>query len=267
MKKIIFSYFIFSIFTVISLISAADIKKGRLAAFSICKAKNDQKISYVIDGLVSMYDAEHNVGFNMHDEESNVWVDLISNLQTQIPNSMKFNGNEAQFLANGIIDWNMPQELKDALTSANMTIEICLKIIPYNHIGYRTIFRTTDENNNINYIYIYTPRSSSSTQTYIFYNYYGRASSIDNILDEYGNFTGTIALTCSSQSMMGKRYTNGTISSRASFNAIPTSAPNKLQTLLMTNASIYCIRIYSRPLTDSEIKHNYNIDKERFNLQ
>ena len=66
--------------TFISLISFSEIRKGCLAAFSICKAKNDQKISYVTDGLVSMYDAEHNVGFNMHDEESNVWIDLISNL-------------------------------------------------------------------------------------------------------------------------------------------------------------------------------------------
>ena len=66
--------------------------------------------------------------------------------------------------------------------------------------------------------------------------------------------------------MMGKRYANGKISNWASFNTIPTSAPNKLQTLLMTNASIYCIRIYSRPLTDNEIKHNFSIDKERFGL-
>ena len=41
MKKIIFSYFAFSIFTLISFISSADIRKGSLAAFSIGKSKQN----------------------------------------------------------------------------------------------------------------------------------------------------------------------------------------------------------------------------------
>lgn len=218
---------------------------------------------YVSSGLVAMWDGIWNVGIGEHGSDANAWKDIVSGEDTSLPDLVSVLDNGVYFNDNGSISWMLTPPLAEALKSANITIEMCISIVPYNRVQYRTILGTSGLGNDI---YIYTPRGISTTQSYIFYNYYGRASSVDSILDSNGCFLGTIALVCDVSSLMGRRYTNGRNTSRATYSQIPSTMPTVMLSSLMTGAVIYSVRIYSRPLTADEVAWNSDVDKERFGL-
>lgn len=218
---------------------------------------------YVSSGLIAMWDGIWNIGIGEHGSDANAWKDIVSGEDTSLPDVVSVLNNGVYFNDNGSISWMLTPPLAEALKSANITIEMCISIVPYNRVQYRTILGTSGLGNDI---YIYTPRGVSTTQSYIFYNYYGRASSVDSILDSNGYFSGTIALVCDVSSLMGKRYTNGRNTSRATYSQIPSTMPTVMLSSLMTGAVIYSVRIYSRPLTADEVAWNSDVDKERFGL-
>lgn len=225
--------------------------------------KEKQPFPYVDSGLIAMWDGEWNAGIGQHDPDAASWKDLVSGEDTSLPDVVSVLDNGVYFNDNGSVLWTLTPPLADALKSANITIEMCISIVPYNWVAYRTILVTSGLGNEI---YIYTPRGVSTTQSYIFYNYYGRASSVDQILDDTGCFSGTIAIVCEVSSLMGIRYTNGRNTSSATYSQIPSTMPTVMQSSLMTGATIYSVRIYSRHLTADEVAWNSDVDKERFGL-
>ena len=218
-------------------------------------------IPYVTDGLVAMWDGIWNVGIGEHDEDSSTWKDLASGLDTVLPSVAYVPDSCIGFTGNSDVTYNVSQETLDVLMSADVTIEACLYICPAPGAPYRIIFVTSGWE-----IYIYTPRTASSSQKYIFYNYYGRASSVDSILDADGTFLGTMTLTCSTDAMMGTRYKNGLYSTKATFSSIPQSEITSLTSRFWSGVRVYSIRIYNRPLSAEEVSYNYAIDKERFGM-
>lgn len=251
---------------VVALISCLGIAKpvaSSLGARSTAIVENGSElgIPYITDGLVAIWDGMWNVGIGEHDEVSSTWKDLISGLDTVLPSGAYVSDLCIGFTGNSDVSYNVSQETLDAFESANVTIEACLSICPAPGAPYRIIFVTSGYE-----VYIYTPRTASSTQGYIFYNYYGRTSSVDSILDSGGNFLGTIALTCSTDTMMGTRYKNGLYSSRATFSSIPQPAITSLLSRFWNGVKVYSIRIYNRSLSAQEVAQNHEADVWRFGL-
>lgn len=217
--------------------------------------------SYVNDGLVAMWDGIENAGWGTHDPNATVWKDLVSGTSMSLPSGVSVSESAINFSSNASLSYPISSALASALGSADVTIEFCGKIVPYNAITNRIIFITSGTE-----IYIYTPRSTTSSQNYLFYNYYGRSNSTANMLDANGECEGTIALTCATNGMNGVRYKNGSEVNSATFTTIPSSVPTSLTSSLMTGARVNRISIYSRALTAAEIAANYAVDKARFNL-
>ncbi len=85
MKKTITFLLIF-----ISLISCSEIRKRCVASFSIQRSSSKEAISaksYVQNGLDAMWDGIENVGWSMHDENSQEWVDLVGGSPSLILNA------------------------------------------------------------------------------------------------------------------------------------------------------------------------------------
>lgn len=210
---------------------------------------------YIKDGLVAMWDGELSNG---------ELVDVISGIDGTIPSTVSYSPTEKCFLfsENAEVQYNLSSIAQDAYMSANCTYEICCSILPYTYVGSRTIFATPDYT-----ISWYTPRSKTSTQNYVFYNYYGRASRVVRCLDSDGDFTGTLTLTCNTSNMIGVEYANAVRDGfNIKFSTIPSTQQQYFFSRLMPNAKIYSLRIYNRPLSNQEVSYNYSIDRERFNL-
>ena len=219
---------------------------------------------YVQIGLVAMWDGIENAGWGTHDSSATVWKDLSGGGVATLPANVAVDGDAISFVGNDSISYPISTALASALASADMSLEMCLSILPYTSTANRTMCETIGMDGNI---LIYTPRSTTSSQQYVYYNYYGRANSaVGGVLDANGMFDGTLGLACSTSAMSGARYKNGTLVNNATFSQIPTITPTALRSALMGGAKLRSIRIYSRALTADEIAANYAIDKARFNL-
>jgi hypothetical protein len=209
---------------------------------------------YVSDGLVAMWDGELSNG---------ELVDLISGISGKLPSEVSYSETDKAFVfsENAQMDYILSPESQSAVMSANCTYEFCCSILPYTYVAYRTLFSTPDFQ-----IYNYTPRGVSTTQNYIFLNYYGRTSRALRVLNAEGNFSGTVQLVCNSTSMTSLECAYGVQFGKTSFSTIPTSTISSFRSLLMPNAKVFSFRIYNRPLSLQEISYNYSIDRERFNL-
>ena len=219
---------------------------------------------YVQDGLVAMWDGIENAGWGLHDPNATVWKDLVGGGVATLPANVAVVGDAISFAGDATISYPISTVLASALASADMSLEMCLSILPYTLTSYRTMCETIGMDGNI---LIYTPRSTTSAQQYVYYNYYGRANSaVAGVLDANGMFDGTLGLACSTSVMSGARYKNGELVNNATFPQTPTMTPTALRSALMDGAKLRSVRFYSRALTAAEIAANYAVDKARFNL-
>lgn len=103
----------------ISFISFSEIKKGCIASFSIQHSSSKESISaksYVQNGLDAMWDGIENIGWSMHDENSQEWVDLVGgspslmlNAQTHFSkNALVRQGKDGRITGYPNIDWSNP---------------------------------------------------------------------------------------------------------------------------------------------------------------
>ena len=217
--------------------------------------------SYVQNGLVACWDGIENAGAGTHDAGATVWKDIVGGREfaltgvTVDADRMTFAGNATSYGA-----------LSAAGTAAtfgaamNGTLEI--------------VYVTRD--NSVSQILLQTPRDSVgmafgdiiSGTTHILVSYNGAV--------EQPAFDFSSGVVTNSVSV---RYTSGApVSARANGAALSRLNTGNLsgegtETIIGTRinkqsshfpGSIYCIRLYSRQLTDGEIAYNNVVDQARF---
>ena len=217
--------------------------------------------SYVQNGLVACWDGIENAGAGTHDAGATVWKDIVGGYEfaltgvTVDADRMTFAGNATSYGA-----------LSAAGTAAtfgaamNGTLEI--------------VYVTRD--NSVGQILLQTPRDSVGMA-------FGETiSGTTHVLVPYNGAIAQPAFAFSSgvvTNSVSVRYTSGApVSARANGAALSRLNTGNLsgegtETIIGTRinkqsshfpGSIYCIRLYSRQLTDGEIAYNNLVDQARF---
>ena len=265
MKRI--SILLFAAFA--SLILTADIRKGCIASFSIAKTQSINGYtakSYVQDKLTTLFDAIENAGFNKHVDGSATWIDLIGERNINYP--LMFNDNYCVLLSNsdfrtdywhrysingdftihGVVvnpnpywgNWTMIGLGRDS----GMQNGICLTAVDSNYlVKYRTKYGTSD---------VCSIKTKTSS---------GQQYSID-IVFQYDSKTFYV-------------YINASYVDKATIPAESWNLDGKndlhfggyfYSTNYVGNFRLHNMMLYGKMLNEEEIQHNYEIDKERFNL-
>ena len=216
---------------------------------------------YVQDGLVACWDGIENTGKGVHDSAATVWKDLVGGYEftlngvTVNPDRMTFTGSTSSY---GTLSG-------DATTSSFVAAKDGTMEIVYRSdtgAGTQVLLQSTDNSGlafgifNGNNIIL---RSSSSTTAQMLPFTSGANTNCVSVF--YTSRAPVSAIVNGEKkALSGNNYWG---------------APNASQTFIGKRASnasgflgsIYCIRLYSRHLTDEEIAANYEIDKKRFILQ
>lgn len=232
--------------------------------------------SYIQDGLVVMYDGIDNAGIGLHDPSATSWTDIKSGY------NLNWTGNEN---AVGITFYDtylyLPAVNAGALLIANTpfpastsdrTVEIVAKYAWITTSNYLTL----QDNIIVTPSAFVSARGYSRTvlgdgvtaRWYIGNQFYrAQALSQPNISADW--FTGSAILSEQTNSSY-KFYINGNItktSTQKISSATSTSANAiNLYRAPYTNAYIRCVRVYNKKLSESEMIHNYQIDRMRFNM-
>lgn len=210
---------------------------------------------YVTDGLVMFVDPSISDGR---------FIDLVSGEGVEHTETIAYDFEKKAFAwsGDGSLEYPISSELNDVMKSANNTLELCLKIVPYTNTYYRSLIIAYG----LQYSII-TPRSMTNTNTYLLFNYYGRINTvISNALDSEGSARASFSLSCDATSLNGVKYKDGLMMGSATFTSIPTTDLTQFSTQLMNGAELYSMRMYSRVLADDEIAANYVVDKARFGI-
>lgn len=238
MKKILTIVFAL----MISCIIASPIKSN-IAARNI-EQINEEKASYtasdyVQDGLVSLWDGIENIDWNLHDSSLNICYDLISgNFLHGDSDGNAFIVKESRYLNNintsndMTIEWVWRDSGADRISrlfTANLRNQLRYQVNDV-RVGYEVYqiryWNGTEQNS------VYPMRKIVRS---------GSISYGDGIFKVYSN--GDLV----------DIYNDAVASESTRF-------------LIGDNSAFNSIRVYSRKLTDEEISHNHDIDKERFGL-
>lgn len=244
---------------------------------------------YVQSGLVVQWDAIENVGYGVHDSTSTVWVDLCGNApnvvlrtssQSWTDNSIEV-GKDYYCLRTVSISDDLFLTLQSAMKRADITVEM--------------VFADSESNPSSQVYSGNTPlgllRSDYPSRLFYVsrggiclnpfnsgYGYYINEIPVDDTARNYYAFTlnGIVDEYHIASGIWCNDY--------ASVRTLPTNNSNLyvweslVETLYKDKAiivfpgrnaismSVNAIRIYSRALSPAEIRYNYLVDRERFNL-
>ena len=206
---------------------------------------------YVTSGLVAMWDAEWNVGFNAHDPESPVWVDLVgSNHMLLNPastwgdqclhNAPNTKGAVAQYWADGAVTIECVMRIKGYYRYYNIPFVVYNQI---DNVTYRGIGKRFERlTNGVCHFYVQFP----FTRTDIF---------------QASFYLQQLWADCTS-------FIDG---EEMAMSAITSATHTIDENAVYVNAGqyeveYYTIRLYNRELTEAERLINYDLDRLRFNL-
>lgn len=215
---------------------------------------------YTTDGLIVHFDALNNSGIGVYDENAEIWKDLSGNNNDGNVYSATWNSNNLSF--NGVNDFAF-------IENFNNLTEITLEAIIVNdeyQSGEREIIANFNNNGyglaildgklgcqkNINSTWNRKKMDSLNTYGKIYY----LSMSFDGSNISF-NVDGQNITTSSETVSAPTNSTNVSLGA----NRISSSSANNY-----FKGKIYAIRIYNRALGQNEIKHNYEIDKLRFNM-
>ena len=221
---------------------------------------------YVQDGLVAMWDGIENAGWGLHDENYGGWVNLVTgNDATLLTGTLQFDSSSAVFdggtnlvvpnvdfapviAANNAGDIEIDAVFKVTLDTPTNAVSVAgaeyvlLTMINFFHTGYPyNGNQSSIRGNNANI------KLTGGSEIIPLYSW-----NKDGLVWAEDKRYGSIGSKAQGSSNLNEtyRYYLG-----KSWNA------GKYLT-----GNIYCMRHYSRALTDEERAHNYAIDKARFNL-
>lgn len=219
--------------------------------------------SYVQDGLIALWDGIENIGWGKHDNNTTTWKNLVGNVDFKMifnnwgwdVNCFLFNNSSA--IATGRLMENVK------------TLECCFE---QEIINSKLVVLNCDKNEGLNKLkccIIYNQNSQDG----LGYYFDGDANPSKIILA--GGETKTLSATWANENEnMTSGYYNGILSLNTSTHS-STWGDNRLCIGGLSHLSnyiyggvgkIYCLRLYNRLLSNSEILQNYNIDKARFNF-
>ena len=229
-------------------------------------AYTDTYNGYIQDGLVLWFDGYANSGTTNRDYSKNIWKDLSGNNNnvsvsgaTWYNNYLSFDGtNDYAYKTSGAI-YNIskehtievlvkPKQIKSSYQSIFNTINTGTAILQYGGLWISTQgdlrYEIADGSSN-NISQSITLTSSDLNKMYLMtsvrndknYKFYNRA----NLLDDR-------TVTWNARTPNSGIFIGG-------------GSPYFFQ------GEIYSIRIYNKALTEGELLHNYNYDKEKFNLE
>ena len=240
--------------------------------FKLNKEKFDvSNLGYVEDGLICLYDGEHNNFYN-HDNKISNWIDLTNN--NNDGNLMKFDYNEQSGWTNNslILDGKNDWVKISYLYSKNMTIEIVAKPLKETLKSYTYL---------ANYQYggmgIEKTENTKSNEGLIYSNSkYNYISSKENneICKIYSMSTGNNENRMYFSQNGNINYINevGIVGAPANNTvfAIGTNPDGDSYKIgsseEFAKIEVYSVRIYNRCLSEEEIIQNYEIDKQRFSI-
>ena len=217
--------------------------------------------SYVQDGLVGQWDGIDNVGVGLHDATTNYWVDLTgqSGDFAVISGVASFTGNGLKKNASGVMATNVTANARSGVR----TIEVVVSGAP--NSGWVNAFFITK-----NQTVSFNNDRTGGNRDYFFDNSNFGWRTLQKPAQE------TVAVIYTNATAAGKCYQNGaapTGSKTSNYWGAPSGSSamhiggrtgqtgNDYSTKGYT---IHAVRLYSRALTDAEIRQNATIDQIRF---
>ena len=232
---------------------------------------DEQKITVMADyeyekeGLLIYYDAENSSLENGTEDTVKIWKDISGNNNDITLNNIQVNEDHSL----SAID-TTTSAIKNINVPSNYTIEVVAK---YNttDIGYLYVLR---QNSNC-YSYLWNYSDNGNTLSYRYNNSDKNWDVFDNITDETTivNKKYLISITFNVQQKQAKIYVNGEYIKTVTLNYY-----NQMEntTLLLFNApkgdrpliggAIYTFRLYNQELTEEQIKNNYTLEQQRYQI-
>ena len=219
---------------------------------------------YIQDGLIAMWDGIENAGWGIHDASATVWKDLVGNRDWTLGTSTSY-----EWTANSFDAKNQYAATQDFVSGALVdTVEICAKTkysgTPSANVAFVIIGRSTSATTGSYFGLLYRNQFTSMMSCYGFYaNTYSSFKglktsfsfpSIKSTSGAFAYFNGTRMNSSGNNTLDYMETQRGSV---ARIGGIATFA---------IPVEVFNIRLYSRTLSADEIRHNYEIDKERFNL-
>lgn len=214
---------------------------------------------YEQDGLIMHLDAINNTGEGdgQHSATTNVWKDLSGNGNDgtiyNINNTAESGWKDNYLSLDGVDDYVAKTGI--TVDGANGTIEIVAKYIS----GYYMIRSNASGMRT----YIYSNRTiKGEPHTDIFFNSDTYVNLSSRVLKWYTvDGTSYFVNYYNNVKSEEKNYTTTSNGTYIAIGSFQDAFPDQLAKM-----DVYSVRVYNRPLTDKEVKHNYGVDKRRFNF-
>ena len=226
------------------------------------KADGIAASSYVQDGLIACWDGIENAGAGTHDAGATVWKDIVGGYEFALTNvtvdddRMTFAGDATSY---GTLDAAgttatfgaaMNGTLEIVYASRNGDVnQVLLQAPPGIGMSFGELI-----SGNTHIIVPFTTSGTTKQPTYVFTS--GTATNSVSLRCESGAAVAAIANGTSRSRTVDGGYWSGT--------GTETFVGNRASKAAGFPGSIYCIRLYSRQLTDAEIAFNQSIDRMRF---
>ena len=219
---------------------------------------------YIQDGLIAMWDGIENAGWGVHDASATVWKDLVGNRDWTLGTSTSY-----EWTANSFDAKNQYAATQDFVSGALVdTVEVCAKTkysgTPSANVAFVIIGRSTSATTGSYFGLLYRNQFTSMMSCYGFYantysSFKGQKTSfsfpsVKTTSGAFAYFNGTRMNSSGNNTLDYMETQRGSV---ARIGGIATSA---------CPVEVFNIRLYNRTLSADEIRHNYEIDKRRFNL-
>ena len=224
---------------------------------------------YIQDGLVAMWDGIENAGWGKHDENATNWVDLVGTCDFYLTANGGWTNNA--FVCNGLSATN-----ETGITLAqNYQQEAAVDWFASR--AYNTYYNLDKVNirQGLMFLWEYAMPGGGAeafkvqeTRDYSappeFHTFSYSALIFGNSKNINGGFkNGYLDGVAQSNVRHGNWYSSWYETDYVSYASIGAQVWNDNVDATF-KGKIYCIRVYNRPLTDEEVKHNYEVDKARF---
>ena len=227
-----------------------------LAAFSVSAATTGL---YVQDGLIACWDGIENFGRGIHNGNTNVWKDVVAGREFALTN-VTVKGDRMTFAGEATSYGELNSTDTEATfgRAQNGTLEIVYA--SDTGTGNQFMLQSTESSGNLLCIWNGDKLLSSNGQAHQSPGFsYTSGTKTNDVSVRYSAakpiaaFANGVSLTKTTSAYWGAGNDKTTIGTRSN------KAANS-----HFKGSIYCIRLYSRQLTDVEIAANHDVDDMRF---